>query len=42
MADDNTWFELHQKVFSGDVRKVSALIRTYDVAKKDKHGKVDK
>lgn len=39
MADDNNSYELHESVFNGDIRRVSALIRTYDVAKKDKHGK---
>ncbi|KAK4316799.1 hypothetical protein Pmani_012057 [Petrolisthes manimaculis] len=38
MADDNNSYELHESVFNGDTRRVSALIRTYDVAKKDKHG----
>lgn len=38
MADDNNSYELHESVFNGDTRRVSALIRTYDVSKKDKHG----
>ncbi|XP_027231114.1 ankyrin repeat domain-containing protein 13C [Penaeus vannamei] len=38
MADEKNSYELHQSVFNGDIRRVSALIRTYDVAKKDKHG----
>lgn len=39
MADEKNSYELHESVFNGDIRRVSALIRTYDVAKKDKHGK---
>ncbi|BFY99500.1 hypothetical protein BsWGS_02540 [Bradybaena similaris] len=31
-------FPLHQSVFSGDVKQVSKLIRTCDVAQKDIHG----
>nr|XP_037288194.1 ankyrin repeat domain-containing protein 13C-like [Rhipicephalus microplus] len=31
-------YPLHEKVFVGDVRRVSALLRTHDVAKKDVHG----
>nr|CAD7572179.1 unnamed protein product [Timema californicum] len=33
---------LHECVFSGDVRKLSSLLRTNDVAKKDKHGALHK
>lgn len=42
MADeniDNQNFPLHECVFSGNIRKLSQLLRTNDVAKKDKHGK---
>lgn len=38
MADDSNPFALHESVFRGHVRKVSALLRTQDVEKKDKHG----
>lgn len=31
-------FPLHECVFLGDVRKLSSLLRTYDVSRKDKHG----
>ena len=31
-------FPLHQSVFDGDLKKVSKLLRTHDVAQKDKHG----
>lgn len=37
MADEEE-FPLHKCVFSGDLRKLSALIRVYDVSKRDKHG----
>ncbi|XP_054275927.1 ankyrin repeat domain-containing protein 13C-A-like isoform X2 [Macrosteles quadrilineatus] len=37
MADDEE-FPLHKCVFSGDLRKLSALIRIHDVSKRDKHG----
>lgn len=30
---------LHQCIFSGDIRKLSQLLRTTDVSAKDKHGK---
>ncbi|XP_063229928.1 ankyrin repeat domain-containing protein 13C [Bacillus rossius redtenbacheri] len=36
MAEDSC--TLHECVFTGDVRKLSALLRTNDVSKKDKHG----
>lgn len=40
MADDNDsqCFPLHECVFNGDIRKLSQLLRTNDVTKKDKHG----
>ena len=38
MAEDVQYCPLHECVFSGDVRKLSALLRLNDVAKKDKHG----
>ncbi|XP_075229573.1 ankyrin repeat domain-containing protein 13C-A [Lycorma delicatula] len=38
MAEEEDLCPLHECVFTGDVRKLSALIRTHDVAKKDKHG----
>ena len=38
MAEEGESYPLHECVFSGDVRKLSALIRTHDVAKRDKHG----
>lgn len=31
---------LHECIFSGDIRRLSQLIRTHDIAAKDKHGKV--
>lgn len=33
---------LHKCVFENDYRKLSQLIRTNDVAQKDKHGKLAK
>ncbi|KAF6202202.1 hypothetical protein GE061_004600 [Apolygus lucorum] len=38
MADVQDCFLLHESVFRGDVRKLSALLRTHDVERKDKHG----
>ena len=38
MADDNNCYDLHESVFNGDIKRVSSLLRTCDVAKKDKHG----
>lgn len=29
---------LHKSVFKGDIRKLSQLLRTNDVSRKDKHG----
>lgn len=40
MADDEE-FPLHKCVFSGDLRKLSALIRIHDVSTRDKHGNVN-
>ncbi|CAG2057664.1 unnamed protein product [Timema podura] len=37
MAEDVDYCPLHECVFSGDVRKLSSLLRTNDVSKKDKH-----
>lgn len=31
-------FALHQCIFAGDIRRLSQLLRTHDVAAKDKHG----
>lgn len=38
MAEEEESYPLHECVFSGDVRKLSSLIRTHDVTKRDKHG----
>lgn len=38
MAADRACYSLHECIFRGDVRKLSALLRTEDVEKKDKHG----
>ncbi|CAN8004490.1 unnamed protein product [Ixodes hexagonus] len=38
MADNDSQYPLHENVFRGDVRRVSALLRTHDVAQKDVHG----
>lgn len=38
MADSESEYPLHEHVFKGDVRRVSALLRTHDVAQKDVHG----
>jgi hypothetical protein len=38
MAEDVNYCPLHECVFSGDVRRLSGLLRLNDVAKKDKHG----
>lgn len=38
MSVDQNNYSLHECVFRGDVRKLSALLRTQDVEKKDKHG----
>lgn len=39
MAEDQE-YPLHECVFSGDLRKLSALLRSNnDIGKKDKHGK---
>jgi hypothetical protein len=35
MADE---FPLHECVFRGDIRQLSQLLRSHDVAQKDKHG----
>ena len=32
-------FPLHECVFNGDTRKLSLLLRTHEIAEKDKHGK---
>lgn len=36
-----TEFPLHEKVFCGDIKEVSKLLRTYDVSQKDMHGIVN-
>lgn len=33
-------FPLHKYIFQGDVKALSSLIRTHDIAEKDKHGKI--
>lgn len=33
-----TEFPLHEKVFCGDIKEVSKLLRTHDVSQKDIHG----
>jgi hypothetical protein len=38
MAEDVHYCPLHECVFSGDVRRLSGLLRLHDVTKKDKHG----
>lgn len=40
MAEYGEYFPLHECVFSGDVRRLSGLLRLHDVSKKDKHGMV--
>lgn len=35
----NNNYALHQCIFDGDIRRLSKLLRTNDVAAKDKHGK---
>lgn len=38
--DDNLQlYPLHECIFEGDLKKFSQLLRTHDVAQKDKHGK---
>lgn len=39
MSLDDDSFPLHICVFNNDIKKLSQLLRTNDVAKKDKHGK---
>lgn len=34
----NNNYALHQCIFNGDIRRLSKLLRTNDVAAKDKHG----
>lgn len=36
--DDNPSDSLHKCIFEDDYRKLSQLIRTNDIAQKDKHG----
>lgn len=36
--DSSNSYPLHKCVFSGDIRKLSQLLRTNDVSAKDKHG----
>lgn len=36
---NNSRYPLHECVFKGDLRKLSALLRTEDVERKDVHGK---
>lgn len=38
-ASEDGEYLLHQAVFSNNIRKLSALIRTKDVSERDKHGK---
>lgn len=37
--DDDNLCPLHKCIFSGDIRKLSQLLRTNDPSAKDKHGK---
>ena len=37
MADELE-YPLHECIFNGDLRRLSALLRSHDIAKKDKHG----
>lgn len=37
MADEQE-YPLHECIFSGDLRRLSALLRSHDIAQKDKHG----
>lgn len=37
-SEGGSMYPLHENVFLGDVRRVSALLRTHDVAQKDVHG----
>lgn len=38
----NNNYALHQCIFNGDIRRLSKLLRTNDVAAKDKHGKCER
>lgn len=37
--DDSPNCPLHKCIFTGDIRKLSQLLRLHDVSAKDKHGK---
>lgn len=39
MAEENDIYPLHESVFKNDIKKLSRLLRKYDVSQKDKHGK---
>lgn len=36
--DSSAGLPLHKCIFSGEIRKLSQLLRTNDVSAKDKHG----
>lgn len=38
MAEEVDSYSLHEAVFKNDIKKLSRLLRKYDVAEKDKHG----
>lgn len=38
MTEEEESFPLHECVFSGDVKEFARMLRTEDLAKKDKHG----
>lgn len=38
MAEESDSYALHEAVFKNDIKKLSRLLRKYDVAQKDKHG----
>lgn len=40
MAEEIDSYPLHEAVFKNDIKKLSRLLRKYDVAQKDKHGKL--
>lgn len=33
-------YPLHECIFNGDLKRLSALLRLHDISKKDKHGKI--
>lgn len=38
--DSSQTYPLHECIFEGDLKSFSQLLRTHDVAKKDKHGEL--